>query len=134
MLLLIVPLKIGTNDLSKTGPEVVGSDIEELVCFLLREFGVRVVCICHVIPHGPSCRNVASFNARVETLHRITSTLFESVPGAFCWFHKGLTNPSRQVLLPDGVHLNSLGQYLLYRSYRGAILTALSLLHKDTAR
>lgn len=126
-----VILEIGTNDLSNHGPEVVGSDIEDLACFLLREFGVRVVCICHVIPRGSSRRDAASFNAKVQTLHRVVATLSESTPGVFCWFHKGLTNPSRQVLLPDGVHLNSLGQYLLYRSYRGAILKALSMLHSD---
>lgn len=49
-----VILEIGTNDLSHNGPEAVGSDIEDLVCFLMKEFGVRVVCVCHVIPRGPS--------------------------------------------------------------------------------
>lgn len=131
-----VILEIGTNDLSHNGPEVVGSDIEDLVGLLLREFGVRVVCICHVIPRGPSGRNsnVASFNARVQTLHRILATLVESVPGVFCWFHRSLTNPAWQVLLPDGVHVNSLGQYLLYRRYRGTILKVLSVLRNDTTR
>ena len=101
-----VILEIGTNDPSYNGPEVVGSDIEDLVCFLMREFGICVVCVCHVIPRGLSCRGVASF--KVQTLHK--------------------------VLPPDGVHLNSLGQYILYQSYRGAILKALSMLHKDTTR
>ena len=94
---------------------------------------VRIVCICHVISRGPSCRcGGASFNTKVKTLHEVLATLVESIPGFFCWFHKGLTNPVRTVLLPDGVHLNTLGQYLLYRSYRGAILKALSLLHNST--
>ena len=126
----VVILEIGTKDLSQNGPEVVASDIEDFACFLPKEFRVRIVCICHVIPRGPSCQHGgASFNTKVKTLHEVLATLVESIPGIFCWFHKGLTNPVRAVLLPDGVHLNTLGQYLLYRSYRGAILKALSLLH-----
>ena len=46
-----VILEIGTNDLSQMGPEVVASEIEDLVCFLIREFGVRVVCVCQVRFH-----------------------------------------------------------------------------------
>ena len=31
---------------------------------------VRIVCICHVIPRGPSCRSGgASYNTKVKTLH-----------------------------------------------------------------
>jgi len=67
-----VILEIGTNDLSHNGPEVVGSDIEYLVSFLIREFGVCVVCVCHVILRGPPCQGVASFNAKVQTLHKVT--------------------------------------------------------------
>ena len=37
-------------------------------------------------------------------------------------------NPSVHSYLPDGVHVNSFGQYCLYRSYRGAILKALRML------
>ena len=40
------------------------------------------------------------------------------------FFDTGLQNPLVKVLLPDGVHLNATGQYLLYRSYQEAILTA----------
>ena len=37
-------------------------------------------------------------------------------------------NPSVHPYLPDGVHVNSFGQYCLYRSYRGTILKALRML------
>ena len=37
-------------------------------------------------------------------------------------------NPSVHPYLPDGVPVNSFGQYCLYRSYRGAILKALRML------
>ena len=37
-------------------------------------------------------------------------------------------NPSVHPYLPDGVHVNSFGQYCLYRSYRDTILKALRML------
>lgn len=85
-----------------------------------------MVCVCHVIPRGRS--SDASFNAKVHTLHRVLNALLEPLPGVFCWFHNGLTYPVREVLLPDGVHVNKLGQYLLYRSYRGTILKVVATL------
>lgn len=69
-----------------------------------------MVCVCHVI--RPYTYLVA--------VHRVLNALLEPLPGVFCWFHKGL--------LSDGVHVNKLGQYLLYRSYRGAILKVLATL------
>ena len=37
-------------------------------------------------------------------------------------------NPLVHPYLPDGLHVNSFGQYCLYRSYRGTILKALRML------
>ena len=45
----------------------------------------------------------------------------------FCWRHRGFNNPSVHPYLPDKVYVNSFGQCCLYRSYRGAILTALRM-------
>ena len=41
---------------------------------------------------------------------------------------KVFSNLSQTRLTHDGVHLDPLGQYFLYRSYRGAILKALNML------
>ena len=54
--------------------------------------------------------------------------VLEHVEHVFCWTHKGFSNPSVTPFLSDVVHFNPVGQYNLYRSYRGAILTALSQL------
>ena len=54
--------------------------------------------------------------------------VLEPIPYVFCWRHRGFNNPSVHPDLPDGVHVNSFGQYCLYRSYRGAIFTALRML------
>ena len=96
----IVILEIGTNDLSFLPPEVVGSEIEELVSQLQQAYRVKVVCVCLITPRH---RNQV-FNA------------------------KRLTQPSVTPFLRDGVHLNKIGQYNLYRSYRGAILKSLRML------
>ena len=89
----VVILEIGTNDLSQNSPEVT-FDIEDFACFLLREFRVRIVCICHVIPCGPSCRRGgASFNTKVKTLHEVLATLVESIQGFFLLVSQGAHEP-----------------------------------------
>ena len=50
----VLILEIGTNDLVDISPEVVGSEIENLVRLLLGHYKVRIVCVCHVIPRGNS--------------------------------------------------------------------------------
>ena len=45
----IVILEMGTNDLSGLQPEAIGSEIEELVCLLLKSYSVRVIGVCEVI-------------------------------------------------------------------------------------
>jgi len=40
---------MGTNDLSGLQPEAIGSEIEELVCLLLKSYSVRVIGVCEVI-------------------------------------------------------------------------------------
>jgi hypothetical protein len=48
----IVILDIRTNDLALSPPEVVGSDIEELVRSLVTEYSVRAVVWCQVTPRA----------------------------------------------------------------------------------
>ena len=52
----IVILELGTNDLASEQLELIGSALEELVHSLKSEYGVKVVCVCHVIPRGLSYR------------------------------------------------------------------------------
>ena len=124
----ILILEIGTNDLVDTSPEVVGSEIESLVCLLVAQYKVRVVCVCHVIPRGHSHHEAASFSARVEVLQQYLDVVLSPIPNVFCWLHSNFSHPGKDLYLPDGVHVNPAGQYHLYRSYRGAILRALRLL------
>ena len=120
----VVILEIGTNDLANLSPEVVGSEIEELVRLLLDTFSVRVIGVCEVIPRV----GAPFFNSAASILNQYLGGILEPIPNAFCWRHRGFNNPSVHPYLPDGVHVNSFGQYCLYRSYRCAILQALRML------
>ena len=124
----VLILEIGTNDLVDTSPEVVGSAIESLVCLILEDYKVRVVCVCHIIPRRHSHDEAASFAERVEILQQYLDVVLSPIPNVFCWFHKAFSHPGKDLYLSDGVHVNPAGQYHLYRSYRGAILRALCLL------
>ena len=48
--------------------------------------------------------------------------MLEPFPNVFCRTHRDFSRPHKDLYLEVGVHVNSLGQYFLYRSYRGAIL------------
>lgn len=124
----IVLLEIGTNDLSHSRPEVVGSEIECLVNLLSKELSVRVVGVCLVTPRATSRSRESRFNERAALLNQYLRVVIEPLPRAFCWRHKGFSQSSISPFLSDGVHFNKIGQYFLYRSYRGAILNALRLL------
>ena len=120
----VVILEIGTNDLCNEAPETVGSQIDELVELLLNHFSVRVVGVCEVIRRAEPV-----FNERVEVLNRYLRVVIDN-PKVFVWRHKILDSPGHDFLLKDGVHLTPCGQYLLYRSYRGAILKAVNILNR----
>ena len=80
----IVILEIGTNDLVHKRPEIVGSEIESLVCLLLEVYNVRVVCVCHVIPRGHSHHRAASFFERVAILKQYLGVVLSPIPNVFC--------------------------------------------------
>lgn len=122
----IIILELGTNDLTCFRPEVVGSKIVDLVSYLLETFSVRVIGVCLVIPRGKSSTDASMFNRSVSIFNQYIKVVFEDYTNVFCWSHDSLMKPE-SYLLDDDVHLNSYGQYKLYRSYRGAILKAMKL-------
>ena len=66
----VVVLEIGTNNLVDESPEIVGSQIEDLVGLLLKRYSVRVVCICQVIPRGISHPDAKEFAQHAEILQQ----------------------------------------------------------------
>ena len=124
----IVILEVGKNDLVDFSPEVFSSEIESLVRQLIDSYLVQVVCICHVIPRGACHAEAASFAWRSDILRQYLGVVLNCTPNVFCWLHKPFSHPAKNFYLADGVHINPARQYYLYRSYRGAILTALGML------
>ena len=125
----IIILEIGTNDLTRVGPEVVGSEIDDFVRFLVDNLAVRVVGVCHVIPRVFSCAaSQTSFLTSATALNQYTNAVLGDLPKFFfSWVHTPFSSPGKDFYLNDGVHLNSVGQYQLYRSYRGTILRAIRM-------
>ena len=126
----IILLEIGTNDLSHSAPEVVGSKIEEFARLLRDQYKVRVVGVCQVIDRKVSHSEAldTGFNAKAALLRQYLSVVLENEQAIFLWSHRDFSLPDRKLICSDGVHCNAKGQYALYRSYRGAVLKALSLL------
>ena len=63
----IAILEIGTNDLSREKPEVVGSSIDDLACHILCEYpSVRVIGVCHVVPRSCNYPAVEEFFRRLK--------------------------------------------------------------------
>ena len=125
----IVILELGTNNLTKFSPEAVGSSLEELVQLLYENCSVKVIGVCQVIKHCPQPPKMLNFNSRVIKLHKYLKVVLEPLQFCFYWRHIGFCNRSSGIYLEDGVHLNNLGLIKLYRSYRGAVLKALSILN-----
>jgi lysophospholipase L1-like esterase len=120
----IVILEIGTNDLSHSKPEVVGSKIDDLVHLLLQLPYVQIVAVC-LITHRAA---FPEFNGEAFMLNQYLEVVLGCVPNVFCWSHKGFLRRVKSPFLPNGVHFNRRAQYTLYRSYRGAIRKALASL------
>ena len=91
----VLILEIGTNDLVDTSPEVVGSEIENLVRLLLEHYKVRIVCVCHVIPRGHSYEDAACFAGRVEILQTLCFLLSQMF---FCWVHRAFSHPGKDFI------------------------------------
>ena len=114
----IVIVQLGTNDLTSCPPLQVGSAIEDFVHLLYDSYGVKGVCVCQTI----SRRSAVVFNKKVDILTRYLRVVLEPIPYAIYWGHRDFWRARNSFFFSDGTHLNSRGQYKLYRSLRGAVL------------
>lgn len=120
----LIVLELGTNDLSnpKISPDALAAEMISLVNLLHYEFHVNFIIVCQIINRNSS--NVI-FNESVLLYNVALTNLTKPLKFAYLWKHKGLIHPTKSILARDGVHLNKAGEYILYRSYRGAILFGL---------
>ena len=97
--------------------------LHAFVDVLRYEIQHKFTVICQVIPRRNS--PFPKYNRRVKKLNKcLRDTLADSSVVKF-WRHRGLNNPTRDIYVRDGIHLNKRGHKALYRSYRGALLYAL---------
>ena len=121
----IIVLELGSNDLTKLPAQTVGSDLETLVRYLHNEFNVKSIAVCQVIwRHSPEC---TAYNFKVTKLHLYLKAVLAPIPYCLYWRHRGFWNSRKNIYLPDGVHLNDLGNLKLFRSIQGAVIKALGL-------
>ena len=123
----IVVLELGSNDLCDkvSDPETITLSIVALAELLITELSLRIITVCEVTARQNE--PFAGYNVKAALLNSHLRESLRVIPAAKCWQHRGLINPTNNaVYAPDGIHLNYLGNKALYRSYRGAILWALS--------
>ena len=87
-----------------------------------------MIRVCGVIPRGISVPHAMAFLDHATLLNHYVSIVLEEFPTVFCWSHAEFNSPHKDLYLKDGIHVNQTGQYLLYRSYHGAIIKAVGLL------
>ena len=125
----VVYIELGTNDLChpRVGPCEVAERLRSLAMDLVHG-GVHLVMVGETIPRASRAipRVTRGFNDKVMGMNQRLRQLLDpsTTDSTRFWRHRGLQQPN--VLCPDGVHLNGLGNQRLYRSVRGAILHALS--------
>ena len=122
----VVVLEMGSNDACEqdSGAETIASSLVALTELLISECKLQLIVVCHILPrkHPP----FEEYNDRVRQINALVGEALLDVKRAKSWRHRGLIYPSAEIYLADGIHLNEGGNRALYKSYRGAILFALS--------
>ena len=70
------------------------------------------------------------YHDRARQINTLVSEALLHIKRAKFWRHRGLIDPSAEICLADVIHLNKVGNRTFYKTYRGAILFALSQLRK----
>ena len=86
----MVILEIGANHLTDLQPEVVGSEIEELVCLLHESYDVKLTAVSSSIDHQYQSMD---FNHKVDVLNQYLQVVLEPLDLAILSKYRGLNNP-----------------------------------------
>lgn len=91
-------LEISANDLIELAPEVIGSVIKDLVCLLHKTYGVKIMAVSANIHRRVRRVQSVRFNHNVDVLNHYLRVVLEKLDFAFFFRHRGLQNPSAEVL------------------------------------
>ena len=125
-------IKAGSNDLAQV--ELVDSikvanQLIELARSLCISSGARSAIICELTQRSVgrylrSPHQVQIYNERIRLANRFLREVLSLEPNLIFWRHKAMSASVEHLVCRDGTHFNALGQYLLYKSIRGAIIYA----------
>ncbi len=121
-----VIVMVGGNDIDKCDvpPQRVGMEVYTLARDLVR-CGVNHVTVCQVLRRN-SWRHF-SYQEGADRVSCVNEFLLAACGGpgnvAF-WKHRGMWQEGADIFRTDGIHFNSLGNFKLYKSVRGAIYQA----------
>ena len=118
-------LELGSNNLCDRDwpPEAIGEAILAFVELLWSDLQLEHVMLCKIITRQR--QPYPQYNDRVAALNSFLTEACKLHPHVTVWQHRGLVNPSINIFLTDGMHLNKIGTKALYKSYRRAILLSL---------
>ena len=124
----IVFVQLGSNDLNINIPiRQIAANLLE-ICRRMVNLGVRRIVLGQVLPRVSGGR---SFNRRVIRLNiEIAQAFYHVHLPCFLWRHRGVWHSRFNLMLPDGVHFNNLGNRRFFRSVRGAVLFAITSLRR----
>ena len=123
----VVVLMIGENDISpRTDATLLAAEIESVVSVMHRRYKVAKIIVCKLLPR---------FGVRFgynNIADKVNAILRDALPAlGYCvfWEHGNYFVSPREgdcsrKFVHDGVHLNSQGNVHLYRSIRGALISA----------
>ena len=125
-----VVLQMGSNDACEkdSEAETIASSLVALTELLISEWKLEFIVVCQILPRKRP--PFEEYNDRVRQINTLVREVLLHIKRAKFWRHRGLIDPSTDIYLADGIHLNEGGNRALYKSYRGAILFALSELRK----
>ena len=124
----LVIIRLGSNVFTSETALRVGSSTDVFVKLLHDLYHVKVIYVCQTIMH----QGQSAFNRKAKLLTKYLRVVLEPVPSPHFWGHRGFWRPFNNTYVRDGVHVNLGGRGKFYRSLRGAILGALSLLNVST--
>ena len=126
----VVVLEMGSNDACEkdSEAETIASSLVALTELLISEWKLEFIVVCQILPRKRP--PFEEYNDRVRQINTLVSEVLLHIKRAKFWRYRGLTDPLADIYLADGIHLNEGGNRALYKSYRGAILFALSELRK----
>ena len=124
----VVVLEMRSNDACEqdSDAETIASSLVALTELLIRECKLQFIVVCQILALPRKHPPFEDYNDRLRQNYALVSEALLHIKRAKSWRHRGLIYPLAERYLARGIYLNEGGNRALYKSYRGAILFALS--------